>query len=54
MSEKSGRGIRADLNAERSAEFEQIKKELGIESDADAIRYLIREKYRELHKSALS
>ncbi len=46
--EKKLKAIRVDLNEELAADFEDIKRYFGIMSDSDMIRFLIREKKKEI------
>ncbi|MFW9875040.1 MAG: hypothetical protein ACFFG0_18195 [Candidatus Thorarchaeota archaeon] len=46
--EKKLKAIRVDLSKELERDFEDIKKYFGINTDSDMIRYLIREKKKEI------
>jgi len=40
--------LRVDLDAKLSKELKEIREHLGLENYTETIRYLIREKYREI------
>lgn len=46
--EKKLKAIRVDLSNELEKDFEDIKRYFGINTDSDMIRYLIREKKKEI------
>ena len=48
MERKEKKALRVDLNNSLSKDLEDIKKYFGIMSDSDMIRFLIREKKKEI------
>ncbi|MFX0132026.1 MAG: hypothetical protein ACFFDN_00140 [Candidatus Hodarchaeota archaeon] len=46
--QKKTKALRVDLNEELTRDLDDIKKYYGIMSDSDMIRYIIREKKKEI------
>lgn len=53
MSEKDGKFVNTFLGAELLADFEEIKEKLGIRSNSDVVRFLIKREARRLRGGKL-